>query len=166
MGQAVRSAPYFIHSTPYFIQSQSYDLEVCFNLITFADDKRVEMNLPKRQLIIPTSIDLVRIAPDRIVYISSDGNYSTLVQSDGEMRMLSFQLGQVEKMIADQLGNEGNNFIRIGKSLIINRSYIYYINVPKQKLVLSDVASFSHTVSASKEALKLLKELIEKEITQ
>ena len=159
MGQAVRSAPYFI-------QSQSYDLEVCFNLITFADDKRVEMNLPKRQLIIPTSIDLVRIAPDRIVYISSDGNYSTLVQSDGEMRMLSFQLGQVEKMIADQLGYEGNNFIRIGKSLIINRSYIYYINVPKQKLVLSDVASFSHTVSASKEALKSLKELIEKEIMQ
>ena len=139
---------------------------VCCNLITFAVDKREEMNLPKRQLIIPTSIDLVRIAPERVVYISSDGNYSTLVQADGEMRMLSFQLGQIEKMIADQLGNEGNNFIRIGKSLIINRSYIYYINVPKQKLVLSDVASFSHTMSASKEALKLLKELIEKEITQ
>ena len=120
---------------------------------------------PKRPLIIPTSIDLVRIAPERIVYISSDGNYSTLVQVDGEMRMLSFQLGQIEKMIADQLGREGNTFIRIGKSLIINRSYIYYINVPKQKLVLSDVASFSHTMSASKEALKSLKELIEKEIT-
>lgn len=123
------------------------------------------MNLPKRQLIIPTSIDLVRIAPERVVYISSDGNYSTLVQADGEMRMLSFQLGQVEKMIADQLGREGNNFIRIGKSLIINRIYIYYINIPRQKLVLSDVASFSHTISASKEALKSLKDLIEKEIT-
>ena len=118
----------------------------------------------KKQLIIPTSIDLVRIAPDRIVYIASDGNYSTLMQTDGEVRMLTFQLGQIEKMIADQLGVEGNNFIRIGKSLIINRSYIYYINVPKQKLVLSDVATFSHTVAASKEALKLLKELIEKEI--
>ncbi len=41
-----------------------------------------------KQLIISTSNDLVRIAPDRIVYISSDGNYSTLVQADGEMRML------------------------------------------------------------------------------
>ena len=136
-------------------------------LATFASEWwNHDMNSPKRQLIFPTSIDLVRIAPDRIVYISSDGNYSTLVQADGEVRMLSFQLGQIEKMIADQLGNEGNNFIRIGKSLIINRSYIYYINVPKQKLVLSDVGSFSHTMSASKEALKLLKELIEKEITQ
>lgn len=116
-----------------------------------------------KQLIIATSVDLVRIAPDRIVYISSDGNYSTLIQADGETRMLSFQLGQIEKMIASQLGPEGQQFIRIGKSLIINRSYIYYIHVAKQKLVLSDVRSFSHTVSASKEALKQLKEYLEKE---
>lgn len=114
-------------------------------------------------MIISTSNDLVRIAPDRIVYISSDGNYSTLIQADGDIRMLSFQLGQIEKMIASQLGVEGNIFIRIGKSLIINRSYIYYINVPKQKLVLSDVETVNHTVTASREALKQLKEFLEKE---
>lgn len=118
----------------------------------------------KKQLIISTSIDLVRISPDRIVYIASDGNYSTLVQTDNEVRMLSYQLGQIEKMLSSQLGNEGNIFIRIGKSLIINRSYIYYINIPKQKLVLSDVVSFNHSVTASKEALKQLKELLEKEV--
>ena len=117
----------------------------------------------KQYLIISTSNDLVRIAPDRIVYISSDGNYSTLIQADGDIRMLSFQLGQIEKMIASQLGVEGNIIIRIGKSLIINRSYIYYINVPKQKLVLSDVETVNHTVTASREALKQLKEFLEKE---
>ncbi|WP_288793346.1 LytTR family DNA-binding domain-containing protein [Alistipes finegoldii] len=117
----------------------------------------------KQYLIISTSNDLVRIAPERIVYISSDGNYSTLIQADGDIRMLSFQLGQIEKMIASQLGVEGNIFIRIGKSLIINRSYIYYINVPKQKLVLSDVETVNHTVTASREALKQLKEFLEKE---
>ena len=117
----------------------------------------------KQYLIISTSNDLVRIAPDRIVYISSDGNYSTLIQADGDIRMLSFQLGQIEKMIASQLGVEGNIFIRIGKSLIINRSYIYYINVPKQKLVLSDVETVNHTVTASREALKQLKEFLENE---
>lgn len=118
----------------------------------------------KKHLIISTSIDLVRIAPDKIVYISSDGNYSTLVQTDNEVRMLSYQLGQIEIMISSQLGSEGNLFIRIGKSIIINRSYIYYINVPKQKLILSDAASFNHSVTASKEALKQLKELLEKEV--
>jgi DNA-binding LytR/AlgR family response regulator len=117
----------------------------------------------KKQLIISTSLDLVRIAPEKIVYIASDGNYSTLVQADNEVRMISYQLGQIEKMISSQLGSEGNIFIRIGRSLIINRSYIYYINIPKQKLILSDVASFNHSVTASKEALNQLKELLEKE---
>ena len=127
------------------------------NLATFAWD----INRMKKQLVISTSLDLVRIASDRIVYIASDGNYSTLVQTDNEVRMLSYQLGQIEKMISNQLGSEGNVFIRIGKSLIINRSYIYYINIPKQRLTLSDVASFSHSVTASKEALKQLKELLD-----
>ena len=77
--------------------------------------------------------------------------------------MVSYQLGQIEKLISSQLGSEGSIFIRIGKSLIINRSYIYYINIPKQKLILSDVNTFNHTVTASKEALKQLKELLEKE---
>lgn len=77
--------------------------------------------------------------------------------------MLSFQLGQLERLIVSQLGSEGNTFIRIGKSLIINRSYIYYINVTKQRLVLSDITTVNHSVSASREALKQLKELLEKE---
>ncbi len=83
----------------------------------------------KKYLIISTSTDLVRIAPDKIVFISSDGNYCNLVQTDNETRMLSFQLGQVENMIKHQLGTEGNLFIRIGRGLIINRNYIYYINI-------------------------------------
>lgn len=117
----------------------------------------------KKYLIISTSTDLVRIAPDKIVFISSDGNYCNLVQTDNETRMLSFQLGQVENMIKHQLGTEGNLFIRIGRGLIINRNYIYYINIQSQKLILSDMTRFTHTVSASKEALKQLKDLIEKE---
>ena len=77
--------------------------------------------------------------------------------------VLTHQLGQLEKMRSTQLGKESSLFIRIGKSLIINRSFIYYINIAKQKLTLSDVERFDYTVTASKEALKQLKELIEKE---
>lgn len=117
-----------------------------------------------RHLIISTSTELVRIAPVRVVYISSDGNYSMLHQVDGVTRVLPYQLGQLESMIGTQLGIEGNIFIRVGKTLIINRSYIYYINISKQKLELSDVKTFTHSLSASKEALKQLKELVEKEV--
>ena len=121
------------------------------------------MNMQSK-LIISTSTELVRISPTKIVYISSDGNYSTLMQVDGELRILSHQLGQIEKMIETQLRNDSNNFIRIGKSLIINRAYIYYINVAKQKLILSDAATFNYSVPASREALKQLKDLVEKEM--
>lgn len=118
----------------------------------------------KKHLIISSSVDLVRIAPASIVYISSDGNYSTLTQADGETRVVSYQLGHIEKIIEAQLGADGKVFIRVGKSLIINRDYIYYINVSRQRLILSDAATFSHSVMASKEALKQVKELLEKEV--
>ncbi len=83
----------------------------------------------KKYLVISTATDLVRITPDKIVYVSSDGNYCNLVQVDNETRLLTFQLGQIETMIRDQLGTDGNLFIRIGRGLIINRNYIYYINI-------------------------------------
>ncbi len=116
----------------------------------------------KKYLVITTAADLVRIAPEKIVYISSDGNYSNMVQTDNETRLLTYQLGQIEELIHDQLGKI-SPFIRIGRGVIINRDYIYYINIQSQKLILSDNSRFTHTVSASKEALKNLKELIEKE---
>lgn len=116
-----------------------------------------------KYIVISTTVDLVRIAPESVVYISSDCNYSTLIQADGLNRILTVQLGQLETLIAKQLGTEGNVFIRIGKSLIINRNYIYYINIPKQQLVLSDARTVSHRVTASKDALRQLKELVEKE---
>ena len=147
----------FIHLSDYFIH---------FNycpIFAFQTSRYFCFVMLKKYLIISTTTDLVRIAPERIVFISSDGNYCNLVQTDNETRMLTFQLGQVESMIRDQLGTDGNLFIRIGRGLIINRNYIYYINIQSQKLILSDVARFTHTVSASKEALKQLKELIEKE---
>ena len=106
----------------------------------------------------------MRIAPQNIVYFHSDGNYTTMVQVDNVMRVLTSLLGNIEKRIASQLGNEGKVFVRLGKSLIINSSYIYYINPAKQRLTLSDAATFSHNLSASKEALKSLKEYLEKEV--
>ncbi len=119
----------------------------------------------KNTLEFHTTVDLVRVPPERVVYISSDGNYSVLVQSDGNTRILTYQLGQVERMINQQLDSSADSFLRVGKSLIVNKSYINYINVPKQKLILSDAYMMTHTISASREALKKLKELLEKENT-
>lgn len=116
----------------------------------------------KEYLFITTSIELMRVASEEIVYISSDGNYSNFVFTFGDKRVMTIQLGQVEHLLKDQLKLSGKDFIRIGKSLIINRNYINYINLPKQQLVLTNGYSTSYTLSASKDALRQLKEYIEK----
>ena len=98
-----------------------------------------------------------------VVFITADGNYSAITMADGGDYVLTLQLGQIEKRISAMVDNGDNRFIRIGKSLIVNREFITFINPARQKLTLSDGRTFRHDVSASREALKALKELIEKE---
>lgn len=117
--------------------------------------------MPKKYLTISTPTESVRFAPDKIVYILADGNYSEFYQADRNKNVLVLQLGKVEEEIDLQLGAEASTFIRIGKSYIINRNYVYHIKVQKKELVLSDMATFSYTLSPSKEALRSLKEHID-----
>lgn len=118
-----------------------------------------------RYLVLTNSNDLVRVSPDRIVYISSDGNYSTMVLVNKDEHLFSFNLGTFERVIEQQLGTDAQTFIRLGKSLIINAKYIYYVNVSKQQIILSD-SSFpdKFSLSASKEALRALKNVLEESL--
>lgn len=101
--------------------------------------------------------------PDTVVYIAADGNYSVITMAEGGNFVLTLQLGQIERRIAEMLDYDDNRFIRIGKSLIVNCDFIAFINPQRQKMILSDGRTFRHEVSASKEALKALKALLEKE---
>lgn len=116
-----------------------------------------------KRLIFTTSTEIVRVPSNTVVYITADGNYSVITMADGENFVLTLQLGQIERRIAEMLNSNDNRFIRIGKSLIVNRDFIAFINPVRQRMVLSDCLTFRHEVSASKEALKALKELLEKE---
>ena len=116
-------------------------------------------------LIISNSNELVRVKPERIVYVESDGNYSTLVLHDKTKHVFTMNLTHFQQMIEEQLGKEAMTFIRIGKQLIVNRAYIFKINPNKQQLVMSDMdVNIAFDLQASKEALKQLKVLIESEI--
>ncbi len=118
-----------------------------------------------KHLVLINSNEIVRVSPDRIVFILSDGNYSTMTLVDKDEHVFSFNLASFEKVIEQQLGTDAQTFIRLGKSLIINGKYIYYVNVAKQQIVLSD-SSFPNkfTLTASKEALKALKVVLEDSI--
>lgn len=119
----------------------------------------------KKVVIISNVNELVRVCPERIVYISSCGNYSMMMLHDKKEYLVSMNLGHCQQLLEEQLGRDASTFIRIGKQLIINRAYLYMININKQQLVLSDMAlDQTFELSASHEALKQLKELLESEI--
>lgn len=108
-------------------------------------------------VVISKGTELLRVPSARLVYISADGNYSNIVTQDNRSMMVSYQLGQIEDMIGNQLGESGNNFIRLGRGLIINSDFIYSIDVAKQRLILSDCLNCYHELSASREVLIKLK---------
>lgn len=108
-------------------------------------------------IVISKGTELLRVPTSRLVYISADGNYSNIVTQDNRSRMVSFQLGQIEDLIGNQLGDSGNNFIRLGRGLIINSDFVYSIDIAKQQLILSDCHDCYHELSASREVLIKLK---------
>ncbi len=116
-----------------------------------------------KDLLFCTSTELVRIPCDAMVYVTAGGNYSTITMVDGCEYVLTVQLGQIEQHILDAVAAEDNHFIRIGKSLIINSEFVTFINPAQKKLILSDCRTFKHELSASREALKALKDFLEKE---
>ena len=112
-------------------------------------------------IVISKGTELLRIPSDRLVYISAEGNYSTADSQVNRARLVSLQLGQIEDLIGDQLGEEGTNFIRLGRGLIINLDFLHMIDVSKQQLILSDCNGCYHELTASREVLVKLKSYIE-----
>ena len=115
----------------------------------------------EKAIVISKGTELLRVPASRLVYISAEGNYSEVVTKDNRKRIVSFQLGQLEDIIGDQLGDDGSNFIRLGRGLIINLDYVYWIDVSKQSIILSDSAGCYHELTASKEVLVKLKAYID-----
>lgn len=120
--------------------------------------------MSSKVIIISNTNELVRVEPERVVYIESDGNYSTMVLHDKTEHVFTMNLAHCQQLLEEQLGKDAMTFIRLGKQLIINRTYIHKINVNKQQLVMSNMnVNMAFTLQASKEALKQLKALIEAE---
>ena len=57
-------------------------------------------------LIISNANELVRVKPERIVYVESDGNYSTMVLHDKAEYVFTMNLAHCQQMMEEQLGKE------------------------------------------------------------
>ncbi|MBQ2210238.1 MAG: LytTR family transcriptional regulator DNA-binding domain-containing protein [Prevotella sp.] len=111
---------------------------------------------------ISTSTELVRVATNEIVYVRADGNYSDLVLTNGKKRKMTFQLHFFDEVF-QLLRN--NVFVRVGRSLIVNKRYIHVVNLTDQMLVFGGqtITGEIAPVQVSRDSLKKLKELLEEE---
>lgn len=110
---------------------------------------------------ISTPSEMVRMQTDDIVFVQADGNYSDVYLFNGKPHKMTFKLKFFDEVF-QQL--KDNVFVRVGKSLIVNKKYIYIINLISQDLILSgNRLTVDFKLRASKEALKELKTTMEKE---
>lgn len=105
--------------------------------------------------------ELLRIDISKIVYFEADGNYTNIVLANQLRGVVCMNLARMQEMLSERLKEQASIFARVGKRHIINHTYVYQINVLRQKLVLSDGERFAFSLDISKEALKKLKELYE-----
>lgn len=118
-----------------------------------------------KHVIIYSANELIRVQPEVIAYAASEGNYTTLVLIDNSKQIYAFNLSHFEALLRSQLGDDDTMFIRTGKRLIINKEYIYKLNISKQLLVLADIrCNCSFSLTASKAALRQLKNYLESQL--
>ena len=110
----------------------------------------------KEKLLIHTANEAYSFHPSRIICIEADGNYCNLHLSNGNEYLLSFQLGQVENIIKEQLSYTNHSFVRVGKSLIINMDELICVNITKQTIGMNQPSGEKILFNASWEALKKL----------
>ncbi|MBR6141786.1 MAG: LytTR family transcriptional regulator [Bacteroidaceae bacterium] len=103
---------------------------------------------------------LVRLDIQKIVFFEGDGNYTYIVTANKQKVCVTLNLSHTEEALALQLGEQAKQFMRIGKRFIVNMNYIYQIDILKQTLMLSDCEHFLFQMRISKEALKVVKELM------
>jgi DNA-binding LytR/AlgR family response regulator len=76
--------------------------------------------------------------------------------------VIGMNLRATQELLARQTSENMPTFMRIGKRYIVNTNFICQIHITKQKFVLSDFEHFSFTLTASKEALKTMREMYTK----
>ena len=104
---------------------------------------------------------------DKVAYIQASGNYSRIVYIGGMQMMITLGLSKLEGMIKMIVPKDRRSpFVRLGRSLLVNQTYLTHINVLKQRLTLSDNQEPSYVLDVPKALLKAYKDLIRKSFAE
>ena len=110
----------------------------------------------KEYLVLGNSKEVFRIATEDILYVLARGNYSFFYFTYGDTVYIPLPIGKVEECINTLCPQTSKEFVRVGRSLIINLSHLFYINFSDKKLVLLDRNKERKEIKASNASLKEL----------
>lgn len=122
------------------------------------------INSMDRYLVFKARDELVRIKIDRILYFEAERNYTKLILANGIQFVFAVNLGKIEDILESQIQNYDSVLVRVGKSFIINKNHVLQISLQKNKLIFEAADGKAKELTIPKEPLKLLKDLLEKEL--
>ena len=114
------------------------------------------------KLFFNTRDELTVIDSEEIAVVQANGNYSKVLTIYRREIMLTSGISKVEQVLKN-LKEKKSKFVRVGRSLIVNHSFLQKIDVMKQVMVLSGQGN-EIKVNVSKKTLKIYKDAIAKSI--
>ena len=106
--------------------------------------------------------ELTVVDSEEIAVVQANGNYSKVLTIYRREIMLTSGISKVEQVLKN-LKEKKSKFVRVGRSLIVNHSFLQKIDLMKQVMVLSGQGN-EIKVNVSKKTLKIYKDAIAKSI--
>ncbi len=105
--------------------------------------------------------ELLIIDLQRIAFFQANGNYTHINYISGDSHLVTLGLSKVEEYLRMSWPKDvPSPFVRLGRSLIINQSFLSEISILKQKVTLSDNEGKSYSLNVPKPLIKEYKEKI------
>ncbi|GEM_PF-1635870 len=90
----------------------------------------IENTNPLNKISFPTKTGFIYLDPDEILYIHADWNYCEAYLAGHHSELLSIGIGKVYQYLPSE------SFIRLNRSLIINKKYVRKVSRKEQKIIL------------------------------
>ena len=122
----------------------------------------LKRNIVMAKIYFNTRDELTAVDSENIAVVQANGNYSKIVTIYRKEIMLTSGITKVEQVLKSA-NDARSRFVRIGRSLVVNHSYLQKIDLIKQQMVLSCQGN-EIKINVSKKTLKVYKDAIAKSI--
>ena len=100
--------------------------------------------------------ELIAVDFERVAVIQANGNYTRVIYINKHEVTLSMGITKLSETIQKHEFHTAH-FIRIGRSCIINHTFLERIDIARQLIVLTDCDGYEIRLNASKQVLKSYK---------